>query len=82
MGLGQRVAPDDSQIGHDGRHAPLATCGGHVPRFGRTVAKDYVKISHAGYRFPPKIIQQAIWTKPRRRSCCLPKPKVVLHDVK
>jgi transposase-like protein len=28
---------------------------------GRSVAKGMTKISYNGYRFPPEIIQQAIW---------------------
>ena len=33
---------------------PLRACGG-------SVAKGMRKISYRGYRFPPEIIQQAIW---------------------
>ena len=36
---------------------PLRACG----RAGGSVAKGMKKISYRGYRFPPEIIQQAIW---------------------
>ena len=36
---------------------PLRTCGSA----GGSVAKGMKKISYGGYRFPPEIIQQAIW---------------------
>ena len=37
--------------------APLPACG----PAGGSVAKGMKKISYCGYRFPPEIIQQAIW---------------------
>ena len=36
---------------------PLRACG----PAGGSVAKGMKKISYRGYRFPPEIIQQAIW---------------------
>jgi transposase-like protein len=36
---------------------PFRTCGPS----GGSIAKAMQKISYAGYRFPPEIIQQAIW---------------------
>ena len=36
---------------------PRRTCG----RSGHPVASGMEKISYAGYRFPPEIIDQAIW---------------------
>src|SRR5277367_5408923 len=36
---------------------PFRTCG----RSGGSIAKAMQKISYAGYRFPPEIIEQAIW---------------------
>jgi transposase-like protein len=36
---------------------PFRTCGGS----GGSIAKAMQKISYAGYRFPPEIIEQAIW---------------------
>ena len=36
---------------------PLLACG----PAGGSVAKGMKKISYRGYRFPPEIIQQAIW---------------------
>jgi hypothetical protein len=39
---------------------PLRACGPG----GGSVAKGMKKISYRGYRFPPEIIQQAIWLSP------------------
>ena len=41
----------------DGIVTPLLACG----PAGGSVAKGMKKISYRGYRFPPEIIQQAIW---------------------
>jgi hypothetical protein len=41
----------------DGIVTPLLACG----PAGGSVAKGMKKISYCGYRFPPEIIQQAIW---------------------
>ena len=44
-------------IGRTGIVTPLLACG----PAGGSVAKGMKKISYRGYRFPPEIIQQAIW---------------------
>src|SRR6202050_4928078 len=41
----------------DGIVTPFRACGSS----GVSVAKVMTKISYSGYRFPPEIIQQAIW---------------------
>ena len=43
--------------GGSGIVTPLRACG----PAGGSVAKGMKKISYRGYRFPPEIIQQAIW---------------------
>ena len=43
--------------GSSGIVTPLRACG----PAGGSVAKGMKKISYRGYRFPPEIIQQAIW---------------------
>ena len=44
-------------IGLEGVVTPVRTCGSA----GGSIAKGMKKISYRGYRFPPEIIQQAIW---------------------
>ena len=51
---GDLAGPDISQ---EGIVTPLGACG----PAGGPVAKGMKKISYRGYRFPPEIIQQAIW---------------------
>src|ERR1700719_4770744 len=46
-----------SRLTQDGIVTPLLACG----PAGGSVAKGMKKISYRGYRFPPEIIQQAIW---------------------
>ena len=55
--LGEYLRPD-VLAQHWGGH-----CHGQTAcwRFGCAVAVSMTKISYAGYRFPPEIIQQAIW---------------------
>ena len=45
------------ESGEQGIVTPLWACG----PAGGSVAKGMKKISYRGYRFPPEIIQQAIW---------------------
>jgi putative transposase len=42
-------------------HAGLVTAGRACCPSGDSLAKGMTKISYKGYRFPPEIIQQAIW---------------------
>ena len=49
--------PDDMVWVHDGIVTAIRACG----LAGGQVAKGMKKISYKGYRFPPEIIQQAIW---------------------
>jgi len=44
-------------IGNEGIVTTIRACG----VAGGQVAKGMTKISYKGYRFPPEIIQQAIW---------------------
>ena len=39
----------------------IVTSPGSCGSFGRPVANRMKRISYSGYRFPPEIIQQAIW---------------------
>ena len=50
-------SPIVSAISCGGLVTPLGACG----PAGGSVAKGMKKISYRGYRFPPEIIQQAIW---------------------
>jgi hypothetical protein len=50
-------AQGTGQIGLEGIVTPRRTCGPS----GDPVASGMEKISYAGYRFPPEIIDQAIW---------------------
>jgi len=62
--LGSRVRGSDPVGKPQSRRAPWrfrhqihGACGS----FGGSLAKGMTKISYSGYRFPPDIIQQAIW---------------------
>jgi hypothetical protein len=43
------------------RSCPMASRGWLAVALGVPLAEGMKKISYAGYRFPPEIIQQAIW---------------------
>ena len=57
LGHGAYEAARRSLITIPGIVTPLPACG----PAGGSVAKGMKKISYCGYRFPPEIIQQAIW---------------------
>ena len=57
LAAGQPSAGSFTALAHEGLVTPLRACG----PAGGSVATGMKKISYRGYRFPPEIIQQAIW---------------------